>query len=505
MRVLFVSSEVYPLAKTGGLADVSHSLPLALRSLGVDVRLLIPAYPQALERAERRGPALPLARVMGFDEVALIPARLPGSELPLWLVDCPALFARDGGLYCDREGNDWPDNHLRFALLAHVGARLAAEQCSHDWRPDVVHANDWHCGLLPLLSRECPESAAPTLFAIHNMAFQGTFPMEVAGRLGLDPRHFATDGIEYYGKLSYLKAGIRYADRLVTVSPTYARQITSPEFGFGLEGLLAARAGDLEGILNGIDYGIWDPRHDPLIPACYSTADLSGKRACKAALQAELGLEIDPEVPLFAFASRLTEQKMADQVLALAPALAERFGQLAFVAEGERRLERGFAELAQRWPGHIAGTIGYDETAAHRLLAGADILLAPARFEPCGLIQLYAMRYSTIPIVHPTGGLADTVVDVGAGSLAARRATGFHASGTDAEALMQAIERAETLRRAPLTWRRLCETAMAQDFSWGRSAGRYLNRYLSMVGAAEPGADVGSGEEGMAREAALGS
>jgi starch synthase len=204
----------------------------------------MPGYPQALARAKQRGRALPLARLMGFDEVALVPARLPGTELPVWLVDCPALFAREGGLYCDREGNDWPDNHLRFALLSHVGARLAAGQGPLDWRPDVVHANDWHCGLLPLLPRECRESAAPTLFAIHNMAFQGTFPMEVAGSIDVEPRHLATEGIEYYGMLSYLKAGIRYADRLVTVSPTYARQITTPEFGFGLEGLLAARAGD---------------------------------------------------------------------------------------------------------------------------------------------------------------------------------------------------------------------------------------------------------------------
>lgn len=484
MRVLFVSSEVYSLAKTGGLADVSYALPLALRSLGVDVRLLMPGYPQALESAERRAPALRLARLMGFDEVALIPARLPGSDLPLWLIDCPSLFARDGGLYCDREGNDWPDNHLRFALLSHVGARLAAGHGPSNWRPDVVHANDWHCGLLPLLSQECPEGAAPTLFSIHNMAFQGTFPMEVASRIGLEPRHLTTDGIEYYGKLSYLKAGICYADRLATVSPTYARQIATPAFGFGLEGLLAKRTGDLDGILNGIDYGIWDPRHDPLIAACYSSADMSGKRACKAALQAELGLEVDPTVPLFAFASRLTEQKMADQVIAAAPVIAEQCGQFAFVAEGERHFEQGFAGLTRQWPGRIAGTVGYEEPQAHRLLAGADVLLAPARFEPCGLIQLYAMRYGTVPIVHPTGGLADTVVDADPESMLAREATGLHVSGADVSALIEAIQRAGVLWREPLTWRRLCETAMAQDFSWGSSAGRYLELYQMMTGVA---------------------
>jgi starch synthase len=500
MRVLFVSSEIYPLAKTGGLADVSYSLPLALRTLGVDVRLLMPGYPQALERAERRGPTLPLGDVMGFGEVGLIPAKLPGSGLSLWLVDCPELFARDGGLYCDHDGGDWPDNHLRFALLSHVGARLAAGQGPLEWRPDVVHANDWHSGLLPLLSRKRPGGAAPTLFAIHNMAFQGTFPIDIGGRIGLDPGHLTADGVEYYGKLSYLKAGIRFADKLVTVSPSYAREITTPQFGFGLEGLLSVRADDLEGILNGVDYGTWDPAHDPLIPARYFAADLSGKRVCKAVLQAELGLAVDPDVPVFAFASRLTEQKMADQVLAIAPQIAECFGQLAFSAEGERHFEHDFAELSRRWPGRIAGTIGYDEPAAHRLLAGADILLAPARFEPCGLIQLYAMRYGTIPIVHPTGGLADTVVDVDTESLATRRATGFHAQRADADDLVQVIRRAETLRREPLTWRRLGDTAMAQDFSWSRSAARYLELYLAMAGAATT-----VGDERAAREAALGS
>lgn len=484
MRVLFVSSEVYSLAKTGGLADVSHSLPLALRRLGVDVRLLMPGYPQALESAEQRGPALRLAPLMGFDEVALVPARLPGSDLPLWLVDCPALYGRDGGLYCDNEGNDWPDNHLRFALLSHVGARLAAGHGPSNWRPDVVHGNDWHCGLLPLLSRACPKSA-PTLFSIHNMAFQGTFPMEVAGGIGLEPRHLTTDGIEHYGKLSYLKAGICYADRLATVSPTYARQIATPAFGFGLEGLLATRTGDLDGILNGIDYDIWDPSHDPLIAACYSSADISGKRACKAALQAELGLEVDPTVPLFAFASRLTEQKMADQVIAAAPVIAEQCGQFAFAAEGERRFEQGFAELTPQWPGRIAGTVGYEELQAHRLLAGADVLLAPARFEPCGLIQLYAMRYGTIPIVHPTGGLADTVVDADPESMLARKATGLHVYGADVSALIKAIQRADVLWHEPLTWRRICETAMARDFSWSRSAVRYLERYQMMAGSAD--------------------
>lgn len=481
MRVLFVSSEVYPLAKTGGLADVSHALPLALRNLGVDIRLLMPGYPQALDRAERTGPTLPLGAVMGFDGVSLVRAELPGSHLPIWLIDCPSLFVRQGGLYCDGAGQDWPDNHVRFALFAHVGAHLAASLAPVRWRPDVVHANDWHTGLLPMFLKHWQKRAAPTLFAIHNMAFQGAFAMEIAGRIGLAPQHLTTQAAEYYGKISYLKAGIGFADKLATVSPTYAREITTPEFGFGLEGLVSARAGDLEGIPNGVDYGIWDPAHDPLISARYSASNFVGKRICKAALQQELGLSVDPEVPIFAYASRLTEQKMADQVLAIAPQIIERHGQLAFVAQGECRFEEGFAELARRWPGRIGGQIGYNEVAAHRLIAGADILLAPARFEPCGLTQLYAMRYGTIPIVCPTGGLVDTVVDATPQTVKARVATGFHTRRADADGLREVISRAEALRREPLAWRRLCETAMAQDFSWDRSARRYIALYRQMA------------------------
>ncbi|MBI1179284.1 MAG: glycogen synthase GlgA [Alphaproteobacteria bacterium] len=493
MRILFVSSEIYPLAKTGGLADVSYALPVALRRLGVDVRLLMPAYPVALERIERRRAPLSLGAVMGFDDVGIIPGNLPGSELPVGLVDCPPLFDRQGGLYADRDGRDWPDNFQRYALLCHAGARLAAGHGPIDWQPDVVHANDWHTGLLPLLSHQAGDGGAPTLFSIHNMAFQGVFGMDVAERVGIGPDYLNPDGAEFYGKVSFLKAGIRFARQLVTVSPSYAREITTGEFGWGLEGLLSARVGDLEGILNGVDYGTWDPAHDPLLPARYTAADLSGKRACKAAIQAELGLEVDPDRPLFVYVSRLTEQKMADQVLAAAPAIARELGQFAFVAQGERRFEEGFAALASAAPGRIAGRIGYDEATAHRLIAGSDMLLAPARFEPCGLTQLYALRYGSIPIVRPTGGLADTIVHADPAALAERTATGFHAAAGHADDLLRTAARATTLWREPLTWRRLAETAMAQDFSWNRSARRYLQLYRTMAGT--DGADGEDGEE----------
>lgn len=485
MRLLFVASEIFPLAKTGGLADISHALPAALRAGGVDVHLLMPGYPQALERLEQRKPGRRLDSVLGFDDVTLVSGHLPGTDIPIQLVDCPSLYRREGGLYQDEEGSDWPDNHLRFAMLSHIAALLATGRLGLEWQPDVVHANDWHAGLVPLLAKSLDPAAPPTLFTIHNMAFQGLFAADEAGRLGIEPAHMHADGAEFYGNLSFLKAGIRYADQIATVSPTYAREILTPEFGGGLEGLLAARADDITGILNGVDYGVWDPAADPLIPARFSSQDMSGKRVAKAALQAGFGLAVDPDVPLFAFMSRLTEQKMADRVIALAPALAQHFGQLLVVAQGERKFETAFIDLARGHPGRIAVRIGYSEPEAHRLLAGADMLLAPARFEPCGLTQLYAMRYGALPIVCATGGLVDTVVDASPEALAARTATGFHAAGGESDGLLEAVERAVALYRQPLLWRRMRDSAMKRDFSWAKPARRYHELYRRMTATAE--------------------
>ena len=484
MRVLFVSSEVYPLAKTGGLADVSEALPRALTRAGADVHVLMPAYACAKAQLPRAQVVAEIGDVLGIRDAQLLAARIPGTELPVWLVDAPELYDR-AGLYQDRSCQDWPDNARRYAFLAHVAARLAMGRTEIAWRPDVVHANDWHAGLVPLLLARETDLRPATVFTVHNMAFQGNFPAHVVPELDLPEGSFSAEGIEYYDQASFLKAGIRFADRLTTVSPTYAREILAPEYGFGFDGLLRERTADLRGILNGVDYAIWDPAHDPFIASTYDAMHLNGKKLCKAALQRELGLPEVADTPLIAFISRLTEQKMADVLVELLPRLAETDVQVAVLSEGDNDLEQKFRQTAQNCRRKITVRIGYEEPLAHRMQAGADILLAPARFEPCGLSQIYAMRYGTVPVVRATGGLADTVVDTTRHTISEGRATGFVFTKPTLTALEDAIGRACAFYREPLTWRRLQSSAMKQDFSWNRSAGEYLALYNSVAGTAQ--------------------
>jgi starch synthase len=482
MQVLFATAEAYPLAKTGGLADVSGALPVALRRLGVDVRLLMPAYPSAYLRVENPKIAAQIAPALGVGDATLIAGNFPGADLPVYLIDSPSLFHRDGGLYQDEAGQEWPDNPLRFAFLAHVGREIAMGRLGLDFRPDLIHANDWHTGLLPLfLSLEKAPRPA-TIFTTHNMAFQGNVPADWLERLRLPPALFSSGGIEFYGQISFLKAGLRYADRVTTVSPTYAREIVTPAFGCGMEGVLAERGDDFCGILNGIDDSLWNPAADPMLPRPYRQTDISGKRACKAALQAEFGLDVNPETPVFGFVSRLTHQKMADVVLDVLPWLAEKSAQFIAVGEGDPKFEAAFDQARERFPENVAVIVGYDEPLAHKLQAGCDILLAPARFEPCGLTQLYALRYGTLPVVRRTGGLADTVVDATTATIADRSATGFVFDDTTTDDLTATLERALSLYREPLIWRRLQLQAMAQDFSWASSATQYAALYSSASG-----------------------
>lgn len=480
MRVLFASSEIYPLAKTGGLADVSAALPIALAGLGVDVRLVMPGYPEALDTAidlkveaqcRNNGPA-----------TRIVSARLPDSGLPVWLIDCPALFTRGGGLYQNAEGEDWHDNHQRFSLLSRVAAKIASGAVMADWRADVVHANDWHTGLLPLLLKADGAGAPPaTLFTVHNLAFQGLFPADSLPELGLPQRLFTPDGFEFHGRISFLKAGIRFSDRFNTVSPSYAREILTPDFGCGLDGLLNDRAGDLCGILNGIDCAVWDPAADPFLPARFDLHDMTGKHVCKAELQRALGLDSEPETPLVVWASRLAHQKMADTALEMLPALLERDVQFALIGEGETAFERGFAELARANPGRVAVHIGYEEALAHRIYAAGDILLHPSRFEPCGLTPQYAMRYGTIPVVTSVGGLTDTVRDADQQALRSGVATGFSFQEQTAPAMLGCLDRALAAYGRPVTWRRLQRQAMSQDFGWQASAERYLMLYRELA------------------------
>ena len=394
MRVLYITSEVFPIAKTGGLADVSASLPAALRQLGIDIRLLVPGYPQALERASNPEEIMWLGDPLGCGEVRVLETHLPHTDVPVWLVDCPELYDRAGGLYQTETGEDWPDNALRFGLLNHVAAMIACDP-DQAWRPDIVHANDWHAGLAPLLLAGQASPRPATVFTIHNLAYQGLFPAEELERLRLPPDAHAA--MEFYGRISFLKAGIRSADAITTVSPTYADEILTPEYGCGLDGLLRERAADLTGILNGVDYRIWDPGADTHLACNYTARSVAAKSECKRAIQSELGLDVEADRPLMAFMSRLVHQKMPDVVLEALPELLEDGMQFVLVAEGDDGYETCFRELAARYPGRVAVEIGYQEPLGHRLLAGADMLLHPSRFEPCGLVPIYALALRDHP------------------------------------------------------------------------------------------------------------
>jgi starch synthase len=372
---------------------------------------------------------------------------------------------------------------VRFAVLSHAAALVAMGQVGDDWRADVAHANDWHVGLLPAILAGQRGPRPMSLLTIHNLAFQGLFPANSFSRLGLPNEYFSPDGVEFYGQVSFLKAGIRYADRLSTVSPRYAQEIMTPEFGCGFDGLLRARAKDLTGILNGIDYNQWSPQDTSSLQTPYSADDLSGKRSCKWALQEELGLTSNPDAPLFVFMSRITEQKMADVLPVVAPQILKNGGQFAVCGKGDRRIENALRAVAAANPGKVSVRIGYEETWAKRTLAGADVLLAPARFEPCGLTQMYGMRYGALPVVRRVGGLADTVTDTGEdNSDADGTATGFVFNEATADDFSQAIDNASHVYRDKESWRQMQSRAMTHDFSWRRSADRYLALYRDLIG-----------------------
>jgi starch synthase len=480
-RVLFVSSEIHPLAKTGGLADVCAALPRALARLGADVRLLMPGYESALERVRGARAVASLNGLLEAGPVRLVEGTTPDSDLPVWLLDCPALFRRPGTPYQDANGEDWPDNWLRFGLLAHAAARIALDRVGLGWRPDAVHCHDWQTGLAPYLIARAGAEHPRTVFTVHNAAFQGNFSADCAQRLGLPPDAMAPEAMEFYGRLSFLKGGVRYADRVNTVSPTYARELTTPEYGCGLEGLFAQRRADLAGILNGIDTERWDPASGEGIAAPYTPDAPQGKAACKTALQRELGLAEDPGAPLVAFASRITWQKMADVTLERLPAILERHPrmQFALLGTGERALERGFAALAPRFAGRLSVRIAFSEAEERRLQAGADALLHGSRYEPCGLAHKIAMRYGALPVVRRTGGLADTVED---------GVNGFAFEAISGEALQAALERClGTYEQQPEHWEAMRGRAMRGDYGWERPARAYLALYEAGAAIASAG------------------
>jgi len=480
LRILFATSECAPLVKTGGLGDVSAALPAALAALGVDARILLPGYRQVLARLPACREIARFAASAGFPGLRLLQGRM-ASNVPLYALDCPELYDRPGGPYQDEAGEDWADNARRFGLLSRVAALLGSAGNPLDWQAQVVHCNEWQTGLAPAYLHYAAGARAATLQTIHNLAFQGIFEAELVAALGLPPSSFGADGVEYFGKLSFLKAGLQFADAITTVSPGYALEIQSEPLGFGLQGLLIARKDRLYGILNGIDTGLWNPATDPLIAFGYSADTLAAKAGNKRALQQRLGLAPAPDLPLFGVVSRLTAQKGLDWLLEIAPQLLALPGQLALLGGGDPELERGFLALAGAHGKQVSTTIGFDEGLAHLIEAGADAFLMPSRFEPCGMNQMYSQRYGTPPIVRATGGLADTVVDCTAATLADGSASGFVFQEASAAALLATVERAARAWRDKASWRALQRNGMAKDFGWEASARRYAAIYARLA------------------------
>ncbi|MBT9612184.1 MAG: glycogen synthase GlgA [Burkholderiales bacterium] len=479
-KILFATSEAHPLIKTGGLADVSGALPAALHALGVDIKILIPGYPAVLTQCPHATLFAQLPNPFAPGRVEILESRMPESTLPVLIVRYDAFFNREGGPYQQVGGDDWLDNVLRFGLLSYVAAWLGSSGNASAWQPDLIHCNDWQTGLAPAYLRFWPGRKPPVIMTIHNLAYQGVFGPESIPLLQLPAESFKMQGLEYYGNLSFLKAGVFYADRITTVSPTYAREIQHETLGFGMQGLLHERRAVLSGILNGIDMQEWDPQRDPHLPHRYSAKQLGNKAKNKAALQQELGLALDAHAPLVAIISRITYQKGSYLALGVMHDLAREGVQFALLGMGETAIELAFANLALEHPDRISVTIGYAEDMSHRIEAGADMFLMPSHYEPCGLNQMYSQRYGTPPIAHATGGLVDTIVNATPTHLASGDATGFLFREMTRPACNEAVRRAVRLYRDPQVWQQLQSAGMQRDFSWQNSALEYLKLYRSL-------------------------
>lgn len=477
MRVLFATSEAFPLIKTGGLADVSGSLPRALLALGHDMRLVLPAYRAVLDQLPRNALKTIASVTIGEYSASVLETRMPRTRLKVWLVHCPALFDRPGDPYHDAQGRPWPDNDRRFLLFSRVVALLALDRCDLGWRPDILHGNDWQTGIaLALLSLEAQRPG--TVFTIHNLAYQGLFPYEAFATSGLPPQLWHYSAFEFHDQWSFIKGGLVFADRINTVSPSYAREIQTEAFGAGLATLLQHRRADLSGILNGIDTDAWNPGTDPHLAQRYNRRTLTAKTHNKLALQQQLGLAQDADVPLMGFIGRLVEQKGIDWLLDVLPQVLAQNVQLVLLGSGAPQYEAALRQLAARFPGAVSINVGYSEALAHRIEAGVDLFLMPSRFEPCGLNQMYSLRYGTLPVVHRVGGLADTVVDPADDEATAN---GFVFSDPSPGALAGALARALQSYRDQAAWRQLQLRGMGLDFSWRGSAAAYQRLYEDVL------------------------
>ncbi|MFZ0600350.1 MAG: glycogen synthase GlgA [Roseiarcus sp.] len=481
LKVLSVASEIFPLIKTGGLADVVGALPAALAHEGVEVRTLVPAYPAVIAKLAGAETAHAYADLFGGPARVLAGA---AAGLELFAIDAPHLYDRPGNPYLGPDGLGWPDNAQRFAALARVGADIGLGAIDA-FQPQVVHAHDWQAALAPAYLHYAEGPRPGTAITIHNIAFQGHFPSSIFAELGLPPYAFTIDGVEYFDGVGYLKAGLRLSDRITTVSPTYAREILTPEFGMALDGLLRTRAAAVQGIVNGIDDTVWNPATDGAIAQTFTAMRIDMRVRNKTALQTRMGLAPGVDRPLFGVVSRLSDQKGLDLLLQALPGLIAKGAQLALLGSGDPTLEAGFMAAAAARPDSVACVLGYDEQLAHLIQAGADFIVVPSRFEPCGLTQLCALRYGAPPIVARVGGLADTVIDANEAATAAGVATGVQFYPPSVEALTYALDRALEIGRDPATMRRLRLNGMRADVSWRGPAKRYAALYRDLARPAE--------------------
>jgi len=477
-NILYISSEAFPLIKTGGLGDVAGSLPAALLKQSQDVRLVLPAYPEVLKKTKKLKKRASTEYYNLTTDI--IETRLPGTQVIVWLVDCPSLFNRPGGPYTDQHGHSWEDNALRFAVLCHAAVDIALNKHQLNWQADIVHCNDWQSGLVPALLSLQPKRPA-TIFTIHNLAYQGIFDQQTFVNLHLPQELWHINGLEFYNQLSFIKGGLAYADKITTVSPKYAQEILQSEYGYGLDGLLSHRAEHLSGILNGIDEKLWNPGTDNYLAHKYNRRTLSKKPLNKTDLQSEFSLKVDSSIPMIGMVSRLVDQKGLDIILQSLPTLLTKRLQIVILGTGETFFEIQLSKWMKHHPEKLKVIIGYDESLAHRIEAASDMYLMPSTFEPCGLNQLYSLRYGTLPIVTPVGGLADTVIDASEKNINNKKANGFVLEKKSAIALLATIQYALTLFKKPEAWQQMQLTAMSCDFSWKRSAEKYIDLYHQVI------------------------
>lgn len=481
MNVLQVTAEIFPLLKTGGLADVAGALPAALNQVGCDVRVLLPGFDPIM--IDLQSPTLLARLTTPWGERVVLRQGLLGTlGIQAYVIDAPHLYHRPGTPYDDVQRQPYHDNHRRFAALGWVASLLA---CGLDttWQPAIVQSHDWHAALTSAYLAFGPVEGrrVASIYTVHNLAYQGVFAPIHFFDLGLPPYAFAVNGVEFHGQVSFMKAGLYFADHITTVSPTYAREIQTPEQGCGLDGLLRSRAGEISGILNGVDETVWNPATDAAIDSPFDAKKPAGKVRCKAALQQSLGLSLQPDAPLFGVVSRLTEQKGLHLVLKVLDELVAQGGQLVVLGTGEADLEAAFLARAAANPQAVSVRIGYDEAYAHRIFAATDVTLVPSRFEPCGLTQMYGLKYGSLPLVHGVGGLADTVVDCALEHLADGTANGFVFHAFNEHALARAVARAMALYRRPTEWRSVRQRAMQQALGWDKAAAQYLALYQHLV------------------------